>query len=168
MPTWPQPLPARPLPTLNTHSSRSPAETRPAAQSQPQTPGEPGEPRAEPNWLCFNFLPIPAPPHGVVFDCGLVLLYLSFNDPTHCPMCREPCSCLVYLGVPPGFGEPALPRPPTLEFVCIPFIGSGGLKGLQEVEPPHTLLPNAAPPPMEREANTPNPRMTKLEFGALV
>lgn len=94
----------------------------------------------------FYFRPLPPFPAVLCSTVTLVLLYLSFKDPIHCPLCWEPCSCLVYLGVPPGFGEPVLSHPPTLEFVCVLFIGEGGQRGLQDEEYPH-LTPYAAPLP---------------------
>lgn len=53
----------------------------------------------------------------------------------------SPCSCLVCLGIPPGFGEPGLSHPPTLEFFCVLFVGNRGQRELQDEKhppPPHS------------------------------
>lgn len=81
---------------------------------------------------------------------ALVLRYLSSPDP-RLPSARGPCSRPVYLGTPPGFGEPALPCPPTLEFVSFPLgvEGSGGSEG-------KSLPPRCCSSfPREREPSTP-------------
>lgn len=88
--------------------------------------GAQGRPHLASFFFNFYFLPHPPVPMVLCSTVALVLLYLSFKDPFHCPMCREPCSCLVCLGIPPGFGEPVLSHPPTLEFVCVLFVGNGG------------------------------------------
>lgn len=84
---------------------------------------------------------------------ALVLLYLSFKDPFHCPVCREPCSCLVYLGIPPGFGEPVLSHPPTPIpqhwnlFVFSPL----GMEGKVSFEMESTLTPTRYAAPLLRK-----------------
>lgn len=80
-----------------------------------------GELRADPTWLRFFISSLPLPPFPTVLCSTVtwVLLCLSFKDPIHCPLCREPCSCLVSSGIPPGFREPVLLSYPPNTGICL-------------------------------------------------
>lgn len=105
--------------------------------------------------LCFISSLSSALPHGVVFDCGFSVTVSSLygphpRAPPACPLCREPCSRLVYLGVPPGFGEPASPAPQHWNLFVFLHWGWRAQGALRGKSPPHPqmllLLPGRGNP----------------------
>lgn len=76
-----------------------------------------GEPRAHTTWLGFDFLPVPGPPHAVVFTVALVLLYLFSPDPPPALCVGSPILVLCTWAPLQGLGSQ--PPPPPNTGICL-------------------------------------------------